>query len=325
MKALHIRKKFLAALKYYKIILQIILGLLFVLFGAYFIKNEQLEMSKVKNSLLSAEPFWIVWGLILLAAFIIVQGMMYQQSFRAIHERIKLSTGIGLFLKRNLISVFLPAGVLTNMLFFNKSIERKEGITKTNIYFASSIFSFCSILSAVIIGIPSLFWLLMKGSLSRDMVWGILLTSVLLALIVYVVVSLVKKGSVYHFLENKFPAFSQTLNTLSGKSLDQKKIGLVLVLSLLIEIIGIAHLYISIRALGGYTHFGNGSHRVYYRLTIADEFSIFKRHWRCRNCADLLFGVIWIIHRSGSIRSLSFSIFRILGCIDIGLASITEQ
>jgi len=251
MKALHIRKKFLAALKYYKIILQIILGLLFVLFGAYFIKNEQLEMSKVKNSLLSAEPFWIVWGLILLAAFIIVQGMMYQQSFRAIHERIKLSTGIGLFLKRNLISVFLPAGVLTNMLFFNKSIERKEGITKTNIYFASSIFSFCSILSAVIIGIPSLFWLLMKGSLSRDMVWGILLTSVLLALIVYVVVSLVKEGSIYHFLENKFPAFSQTLNTLSGKSLDQKKIGLVLVLSLLIEIIGIAHLYISIRALGG--------------------------------------------------------------------------
>ena len=208
-------------------------------------------MGKVKDALLAAEPLWVVWGLILLGIFVLVQGLMYQQSFRAIHERIRLSTGIGLYLKRNLISVFLPAGVLTNMLFFNKSVEQKDGVNKIQIYFASSIFSFCSILSAVIIGIPSLFWLLIKESLSGTMVWGILMTSVLLILIVYAVISIIKQGKVFHFLENRFPAFTQTLNTFLGQSFNRSKIGLVLILSILIEIIGIAHLYISIKALGG--------------------------------------------------------------------------
>lgn len=248
---MHLKKQILAVTQNYKIILQIVFGLIFVAFGIYFIRKEQVEMGKVKDALLLAEPLWIVAGMILLVAFIIVQGMMYQQSFSAIHERIRLSTGINLFLKRNLISVFLPAGMLTNMLFFNKSVEQKEGVSKTQIYFASSIFSFCSILSAIIIAIPSLLWLLMKGGLSGNMIWGILLTSILLILIVSIVTSFIRKGKVFHFLELKFPSFSQTLNTFSSKSFDRKKIGLVILLSLVIEIIGIAHLYISIKALGG--------------------------------------------------------------------------
>jgi len=247
----YLKKRFLAALKKYKIILQIILGLLFVLFGIYFIEKEQVEMGKVKDALLSAQPIWVIGGLILVGIFVLVQGLMYQQSFRAIHERIRLSTGIGLFLKRNLISVFLPAGVLTNMLFFNKSVEKNDGVNKTQIYFASSIFSFCSILSAVIIGIPALFWLLIKGSLSGTMVWGILLTSLLIVIIVYFVISIVKKGKVFQFLESKFPSFRETLNILLNQSFNRRKILLVLFLSILIEIIGIAQLFVSILALGG--------------------------------------------------------------------------
>jgi phosphatidylglycerol lysyltransferase len=245
------RKPYLAAVQNYKIILQTFLGLLFVGFGIYFIKKEQPQMGRVKEALLAADPLWVMWGLVLLAAFIAVQGMMYQQSFKAINERISLSTGIGLFLKRNLISVFLPAGVLTNMFFFNKSVEQKEGVNKTQIYFASTIFSFCSILSAIIIGIPSLLWLLMIGSLSGEMVWGILLTSVLLILVVYAVISLIKKGRLFYFLESKFPSFALTLNTISDQSIVRSKIGLVLILSVLIEFIGIAQLFVSIKALGG--------------------------------------------------------------------------
>lgn len=114
---MNLKKEFSGAIQNHKIILQTFFGLLFVGFGIYFIKKEHSEMGKVKEALLSADPFWVMLGLILLLAFVIVQGMMYQQSFKAINERISLSTGISLFLKRNLISVFLPAGVLTNMLF----------------------------------------------------------------------------------------------------------------------------------------------------------------------------------------------------------------
>ena len=83
------------------------------------------------------------------------------------------------------------------------------------------------------------------------MVWGVLLTSVLLILIVYVVINIIKQGKIFRLLEKKFPAFTQTLNTLLSQSFNRSKIGLVLGLSILIEIIGIVHLYISIKALGG--------------------------------------------------------------------------
>ena len=139
-----------------KIILQIAFGLLFVALGIYFIKHEIGELTGVRGTLANAKPVWLLWGLLLLFAFIVVQGMMYQQSFKAIHEKIRLSTGIALYLKRNLISVFLPAGVVTNMLFFNESVERKDGVSKTQIYYASSVFSICSILSGVFIGLPAL-------------------------------------------------------------------------------------------------------------------------------------------------------------------------
>ncbi len=234
----------------YKVILQAILGLLFVGFGIYFIKKEQVEMGRVKDALLVADPYWVTVGIVLLLAFVIVQGLMYQQSFSAIHEKIKLSTGIGLYVKRNLISVFLPAGALTNMLFFNKSVEQKEGVSKSQIYFASSIFSFCSILSAVIIGVPAILWLLMRGSLSQDMLWGIVLTSVLLVLITYIVISILKKGKVFRFLEKRFPSVTYSLNELFNQSFNQQRILLVLGLSVIIEFIGIAHLYISAKALG---------------------------------------------------------------------------
>jgi phosphatidylglycerol lysyltransferase len=61
---------------------------------------------------------------------------MYVYAFRAVHSAISIKDGVKLFLKRNLISVFLPGGGVTSLAFFNQEIERK-GISKTRINFAS--------------------------------------------------------------------------------------------------------------------------------------------------------------------------------------------
>lgn len=232
-------------------ILQITFGLLCVGLGIYFIRHEQAELAKVREALVAADPTWMALGLLLLLAFVIVQGWMYKVSFAAIHQRIGLSTGILLYLKRNLVSVFLPAGVLTNMLFFNNEIEKKEGVNKTQIYFASSIFSICSILSAIIVGLPALLWLFLKSSLSGELVIGIALTALALGGGVYAVLSIVHKGRVYHFLERTFPSISQVLQQLSEQAFNRRKFWEVAGLSVVIELIGIAHLYIAIKALGG--------------------------------------------------------------------------
>lgn len=234
-----------------RIILQVAFGLLFVALGIYFIEHEIGELSNVRATLTTADPVWLIYGMLLLVAFVVVQGMMYQQSFKAIHEKIRLSTGINLYLKRNLVSVFLPAGMLTNMLFFNESVERKDGVSKTQIYFASSIFSICSILSGIVVGIPALVWMILKQRISGQMMIGVLVVSLMLGLLIAAVVSFIRKGWVFHQLEKRAPAFVQVLDEMSQQAFSRKRFLLVIGLSVLIEVIGISHLYIAVKALGG--------------------------------------------------------------------------
>ena len=128
-----------------KLILQLMLGLLSILAAVYFIKHEQTELMEVKSVLSNANGLLVVLGLLSVLIFVLVQGWMYQYSFKAVKKRIPLKTGILLFLKRNFISVFIPASTVTNIFFFNKDIEKNQGIDKAYIYYASTIFSVCSI------------------------------------------------------------------------------------------------------------------------------------------------------------------------------------
>lgn len=235
----------------HKVILQVALGLVFIAFAIYFFSHEIGEFSQVRTTLTTANPKLVIYGLVLLGAFIVVQGMMYRQSFRVIHEDIRLSTGMSLYLKRNLVSVFLPAGVLTNLLFFNESVSRREGVARSQIFFASSIFSFCSIVSGIIVGIPAVVWLLIRQSVSGRMVLGIATTVLLLALVTFLVISFVRRGWMFQLLEKRAPAFLQLLQEMGNQSFNKKRFFLVIGLSVIIEIIGIAHLFISIKALGG--------------------------------------------------------------------------
>jgi phosphatidylglycerol lysyltransferase len=234
-----------------KLILQIAFGLLSIALGIYFIRHERAELTKVGDALTSAQPTWVFLGVLLILVFVIVQGLMYQYSFAAVKENVRLSAGISLFLKRNLVSVFLPAGMLTNMFFFNQDIEKREGVSTTQIYFASSIFSAASIFTAILVGLPALMWLMLKGNLTGKYFIGILITAIALFLATFAVISLLQKGLVYHLLKKKMPEIVHLFERMSPESFDDKKIWSVVGLSLVVELIGIAHLYIAIKALGG--------------------------------------------------------------------------
>ncbi|MCB9042012.1 MAG: lysylphosphatidylglycerol synthetase family protein [Lewinellaceae bacterium] len=234
-----------------KALLQVALSLLFVGLGIYFLRHERAEVQKVGAALSEAKGVWVFSGLILVAVFIAVQGLMYVYSFRAIGQGIGLGAASALYLKRNLISMFLPAGMLTNMFFFNEELEREEGIAPTQTYFASSIFSLCSILSSIIIGLPALLWLLLQSKLSGDLAVGLLAVLATLGLLGLGVRSLLKKGWLYGFLERKAPAFTEVIGQLQSQAFHARDFWIVVALSCVIEVIGIAHLYISMEALGG--------------------------------------------------------------------------
>lgn len=232
-----------------KLIFQLLLSLLSILAGIYFIIHERGEVTQVKSVLVNANTWLVVVGLLSVILFVFIQGLMYQYSFKSVRKRIPLNTAILLFLKRNFISVFIPASTITNIFFFNKDIEEKQGIDKTYIYYASTIFSVCSIISGILIAIPAVIVLFFKDSQKGILILGVVTVVLILSGLIYVTMSIIRKGFVFKILQKRIPRIALFIEELLSHPLDMIALSKVLVLSCIIEIIGVAQLFIAMMAL----------------------------------------------------------------------------
>ena len=145
-----------------KFIATFLLGVLFIAIGAWFFRHEQPELGQIKHVLLTARLTFIIPGIVVTALYIVLQGFMYKMSFASVGKEVNLSSTIPLFLKRNFISIFMPAGGITSLAFFTDEIEGEE-TSKTKIHFASSIYAFTGILTLVLVAIPILIYALSRG------------------------------------------------------------------------------------------------------------------------------------------------------------------
>src|SRR5690606_18919866 len=71
-----------------KTILQVVIGMLSVLIGIYFVKQERGELAQVRLVIFHANAWLLALGIFLVLFFVVVQGWMYQYSFRAVRKEI---------------------------------------------------------------------------------------------------------------------------------------------------------------------------------------------------------------------------------------------
>jgi phosphatidylglycerol lysyltransferase len=231
-----------------KLFTQSIVTILSIGLGAWFISNEKNELARVSTVLFSAQWQLVLLGIGITVCYIILQGQMYVASFASIRHRISLWSAIILFLKRNLISVFLPAGGVSSLAFFTGDIEKK-GIKKSQINFASMVYGFVGILSIVVVGIPVFIYaLLVENVGSKE--WLALGSVIFLILFFYSVYhSILHKGIIFKLIIRYFPSFEVILEDIQNNRIERKHFLLTLFYSVLIEFSGIAHLYIAMMAL----------------------------------------------------------------------------
>lgn len=231
-----------------KIIGQFILTIFFVGLGIWFIHHEQAELVQVKTLLVTSIWEWVAAGIVLMVAYIAIQGMMYVTSFAAIGSRVSLFDAVVLYLKRNFVSVFLPAGGISSLAFFTGDLTKK-GISKSQIHFASSIYAFVGILSVVIVALPAFAYALMQGSLGSGE-WVALAGIIGLIVALYGLYrSVLSKGFIYKKLIETFPSAEIFIEDLKNNRIDRKHFNLTVFYSVLIEIVGVAHVYIAMVAL----------------------------------------------------------------------------
>lgn len=214
---MHKAKNFFSKLIYNKFFWQLFVAAFMLAMAIFFFREQRIELFKIKDQLTSSDPFYIVLGIAVTALYILAQAQMYVHSFRALNKHLPMGSAIRLYLKRNLVSVFLPAGGFSSLAFFTKEVE-DHGISKSNIHLASTIFGFCGIFSVVVVGIPVMGISLLFMHLGSGAIISFLLLLLLTGSLIFLMYSVSNKGIAYRWLSRVRPSVSTILDDIDRKS-----------------------------------------------------------------------------------------------------------
>ena len=241
--------KFPKSIKYVKIPWQQVLAGLILLLAFVFFRSERKEMMQIIPSIKSAKPIWLIIGFGITLLYISLQAVMYITSFKAVGLKLKFWDAVNLFLKRNFISVFLPAGGISSLAYLPKQIKKQQFETNKIIQ-ASSIYGFIGLLTVFIIGVPIIIYSIYVNKYFNDSWISLVILGIILILVYFIYNSFKTKNKFYQIIEKKFPRITEEINPIFEASLNRKNINLTILISTIIEITGILHVYIAMLALG---------------------------------------------------------------------------
>lgn len=132
--------------------------MLMLLLAIVFFRSERKELSVIIPQIREANPYWLMFAFFISFCYIFFVGGMYKQCFAAIGLLLEYGKAIILFLKRNFISVFLPAGGVS-ALAYSPSQIRKSGFNKMQVHQASGLFGFAGLLTVFLVGLPIIIYI----------------------------------------------------------------------------------------------------------------------------------------------------------------------
>jgi phosphatidylglycerol lysyltransferase len=226
-----------------------ILAILFLLVGIFFFRSERRELQTLEYQVATANAAWIWLGVSVTIVYIILQSGMYVTAFKAISTHLSWTNAIELFLKRNLLSVFLPAGGISSLAYSPNSI-RKNGLSKMQVHQASGIYGFVGLLTVFIVGVPILIYSLFKTRNILHTGQSIIILFLILTLAWLIFRSFREKGKLYQWVQKRFPKFIPSVDELFSANISSRHFLFTVLFSLGVEFTGILHLFIATKALG---------------------------------------------------------------------------
>ena len=226
-----------------------ILAVLLLIIGIYFFRKERRELGAILPYLHQSHKGWLLMAALVTGIFVLMQSAMYVFSFAAIKEKLSLGKSIEMFLKRNFLSTFLPGGGVSALAYIPRSVKRTVP-DKLKINQASGLFGLAGVVSTFCISLIVVLLSAGGGQRTGQMVIGLVVLSILVSLLFYLVYAIKKEQKLFVWLKNKYPKLADNLYKMAGAHVRGKLYLLVLLASLGVELCGIAHLYISMLAVG---------------------------------------------------------------------------
>jgi phosphatidylglycerol lysyltransferase len=226
-----------------------VIAVLMLLLAIVFFRSERKELHAIIPQIIAADPLWLFAGLALTIFYFYLYGGMYQKSFSAVGLLLPWSDAVILFLKRNFISVFLPAGGISSLAYSPSQI-RKAGFNKSKVHQASALFGFIGLLSVFIAGLPVIIFTVFYKSQFNNAWVGLAILFLLLVVLFVAARSIKQKKGIYNWLSKKFPAVILFLDEIFSSNINTREFTKSTFFSLGIEVSGILHIYIAMMALG---------------------------------------------------------------------------
>ena len=221
-----------------------------MLLAFIFFRSERKELQEIIPHIENADARWLIAGIGVTILYILLQSGMYVSSFASIGLSLKWIDAIELFLKRNFLSIFLPAGGVS-ALAYTPSQLRKRGFNKTQIHQASGLYAFAGLLTVFLVGFPVIILFALSANQHVQSAWiGLTGVVFILAGIIWIAKSLKVKGKLYKFIENKFPRIAPVIDELFAANINNKKYVGAILFSTGVELSGMFHIYIAMLALG---------------------------------------------------------------------------
>ena len=226
-----------------------VLAVLIILLAIYFFRSQVGEIKTIIPRILNSNTTWTLPAVLATLLFVLLQAIMYVASFRSVGIHIRLVDALELYLKRNVLSVFLPAGAIASLAYTPHRLKKKQVNSPQGLK-ASLLFGYIAILTVFIVGVPVIVYTLFSHQyISNSWLW-LLLLGVILAAMVLLVWSFIQKRLVYRLSLRINPLFTEKLEGLLTEKLERKSLLLAIIYSTLIEVVSILMVYSSIRALG---------------------------------------------------------------------------
>ena len=225
------------------------IAVLFILVAIYFFRKEREELRAIIPALRESDMRYIVLGVAVTCIYILCQSGMYVYSFATVKSKLSWKLAIELYLKRNFLSVFLPAGGITALAYMPNSLRASE-VHKRSIHQASGIYAFVGMLSLFIVGVPVIVYTIFQTRHIAHATSGLIILAVLLSAVAYLIYSLRTKGVVYTLMVKFFPSVEKRLAEIFDFNFSRTGFSITTAFSIGNELSGIFHLFIAMLAVG---------------------------------------------------------------------------
>ncbi len=221
-----------------------------ILLAFIFFRSEQHELKQIIPNIENADTFWLLAGFLVTILYVLFQSGIYVGSFASVGLLLKWLDAIELFLKRNLLSIFLPAGGVSSLAYTPTQL-RKRGYNKTQIHQASGLYGFASLSTVLLVGFPVVVLsLIFSNKQIHDAWFGLIILVLALAALIWIAKSLRTKGKLYSYIAKKIPGAANFIDELFAANVNYKKLSGAILFSTGVEFTGMFHLYIAMLALG---------------------------------------------------------------------------